>query len=230
MDVKKLIAVCGATAAIVLAPSAALGAAGTKVTVRVEGLNKTLLAQTTVRTHAGWITKGGAPRGACPDASAAGALDVATHHRWSGPYSASVGGIEVFTILGERHTFSSPSFWELFVNNRAASVGACEQRLHRGDQLLFAAVSQKTIAYPIAIRAPRHATVGHRFDVKVVWFNAKGIAKPLSNAVVIVHGKGVRTNSSGTVGITSGSAGTIVIRAGRAGYVRAAPVRVRVSS
>ena len=96
--------------------------------------------------------------------------------------------------------------------------------------MLFAAVSEKTTAYPIAIRAPRSARAGHRFDVKVVWFNARGIAKPLADAVVSVRGQRVRTQSNGIAGITRSSAGTIVIRASRAGYVRAAPVRVRVSS
>jgi hypothetical protein len=229
MHVKKLIALCGATVAVVLVPSAALAAAGTKVTVRIEGTNKTLLASRAVQTHGGWITKDGTPRGSCPATSAAGALDVATHHNWSGKYDSSLGGLEIFSIFGERHTFSSPYFWEIFVNNRPGT-GACAQKLHRGDQLLFAAVSQKGIAYPTAIRSPSHATVGHRFTVKVVWFNAKGIAKPLDNAVVSVHGKSVRTKSRGIVQITWGSPGTIVLRAARRGYVRAAPVRVRVSS
>ncbi len=227
VDVNKLIALCGATVAVMLAPSAALGAAGTKVTVRIEGVNKTLLAPTAVQTQRGWITKGGTPRGTCPKTSAAGALDVAAHHDWRGSYDPTQG-LEITSILGETHTFASlRDFWEIFVNNRAATAGACALKLHRGDQLLFAAVSQKTIAYPIAIRAPRTATVGHRFNVKVVWFNAKGVAKPLSGAGVSVHGRRVRTRTNGIVGITWGSAGTIVIRASRRGYVRAVPARVQ---
>ncbi len=254
MDVKKLIAPCAATVAVVLATSAgALAAAGTAVTVRIEGTKKTLLAARAIRTHAGWITTGGTPKGSCPDTSAAGALDVATDHKWGGTYSASIGGLEILSILGERHTFSSPYYWEIFVNNRAASVGACEQALHRGDRLLFAAVSQKTIEYPTAIRAPRHAGVNHPFTVKVVWFNAKGIAKPLKGAQVTVSqhsvtpgevtasqhsgtpgkvtdsGQVVTTSSQGTVRIKSGSPGPLVIRADRPNYIRAAPVLVQVS-
>jgi Domain of unknown function (DUF4430) len=230
MHVKKLVALGAAALAVVLAPSAALGAAGTKVSVRVEGVSRTLLAPTVVQTHRGWITKDGTPRGKCPETSAAGALDVATHHKWAGNYETGVG-LEVTSIFGEAHTFASKKyFWEIFVNNRPASVGACAQKLHKGDKLLFAAVSQTGSAYPIAIRAPRTATAGHRFNVKVVWFNAKGRAKPLAGAVVSLHGKSVKTKANGTVGITWSSPGTIVIHASDRGDVRAVPARVKVTT
>ncbi len=230
MHVKKLFALGGATIVVILAPSAAFAAGGTKVTVRVEGVSKTLLAPTAVQTHTGWITKDGTPRGKCPETSAAGALDVATHHNWGGSYEKGVG-LEVTSIFGETHTFASKKyFWEVFVNNTAATVGACEQKLHKGDQLLFAAVSQKGFAYPMAIRAPRSAAAGHRFNVKVVWFNAKGQAKPLAGAVVSVRGKTVKTKGRGTAAMTWSSPGTVVIHASRPGYVRAAAVRVKVTS
>jgi hypothetical protein len=230
MHVKKLVALGAAALAVVLAPSAALGAAGTKVNVRVEGASKTLLAPTSVQTHTGWITKDGTPRGQCPETSAAGALDVATHHKWGGNYETGLG-LEVTSIFGETHTFASKKdFWEIFVNNRPASVGGCAQKLHKGDHLLFAAVSQKGIAYPIAIRAPRTATAGRRFNVKVVYFNAKGHARPLAAAVVSLHGKSVKTKANGIVGITESSPGTVVIHASHAGDVRAVPARVKVST
>jgi hypothetical protein len=229
MHVKKLVALGATAITVVLAPSAALGAAGTKVNVRVEGASKTLLAPTSVQTHTGWITKDRTPRGKCPDTSAAGALDVATHHRWAGSYTSL--GLEITTIFGETHTFASKKdFWEVFVDNRPASVGACEQKLHKGDHLLFAAVSQKGTAYPIAIRAPRTATAGRRFNVKVVYFNAKGHARPLAGAVVSLHGKSVKTKANGIVGITESSPGTVVIHASHAGDVRAVPARVKVTT
>jgi hypothetical protein len=230
MDVKKLIAVCGAIVVAVVSPAAAaVAAAGTTVTVRIEGVKKTLLAPSRARTHAGWITKGGTPSGTCPETSAAGALDVATHHRWGGTYSASVGGLEITSILGERHTFSSAYFWEIFVNNRAG-VGGCAQTLHRGDQLLFAAEPVKgATEYPTAIRAPRHATVSRPFTVKVVWWGAKGIARPLKGADVTVRGQTMTTTSGGTVQVTSATPGRLVIRADEKHYIRAAPVRVQVS-
>ncbi len=230
MHVKKLVALGAAAVAAVVAPSAALGAASTTVTVRVEGVSKTLLAPTVVKTHSGWITKDGTPTGTCPDASAAGALDVATHHKWGGSYDQQFG-LEITSIFGETHTFASKKyFWEVFVNNTPASVGACAQKLHKGTKLLFAAVSQTGTAYPVAIRAPRTATAGHRFNVKVVYFNAKGRAKPLAGAVVGLRGKSVKTKANGTVGITESSPGTIVIRASHPGDVRAVPARVKVTA
>ncbi len=229
MYVKKLLALGGATIAVILAPSAALAAGGSKVTVRVEGVSKTLLGPTVVQTHSGWITKDGTPKGSCPDTSATGALDVATRHDWGG--SNDQFGLEITSIFGETHTFASKKdFWEVFVNNVPSAVGACEQKLHKGDQLLFAAVSQTGTAYPIAIRAPHSATAGHRFNVKVVWFNAKGAAKPLAGAVVSLHGKSVKTKANGIVGITERSPGTIAIRASHPGDVRAVPVRVKVTT
>ena len=77
----------GAALVLVLVPSAALAASGTPVSVRIEGQSKTLLAAKTVLVRSGSVTKNHAPRGACPAKSAAGALDAATHHRWSGSWS-----------------------------------------------------------------------------------------------------------------------------------------------
>lgn len=237
MHLKKLIALCGAIAAVLVPvavqATAATGAPsagrGTTVTIRIEGLKRTLLATATVHTHAGWITKGGTPRGTCPATSAAGAMDAATHHRWGGKYSASVGGLELLSILGEKHAFTSPFFWEIFVGNRAATVGACELKLHAGEQLLFAAVSQKKAEYPIAIRAPRAARVGRPFTARVVWFNAKGLAKPLAGATVSVNGPRGKTGRRGTVSLVGTRPEVSMIHAAKAGFIRAAPVRVRVS-
>ncbi len=225
---KKLIALCGATLAVAAAAPTALAAAGTKVTVRVEGLHRTLLSSKSVKTHGGWITKDGTPKGACPATSATGALDVATHHRWGGTYTSE--GLEILTILGERHPFNPPKdFWEVFVNERPASVGACEQKLRRGERLLFAAVPDSTVEYAVAIRAPRTAAAGHPFAVKVVWWGASGKAKPLAGARVTAAGTTSTTNSQGTVELTA-AAGTLVIHASKKDYIRAAPARVRVSS
>jgi hypothetical protein len=230
MNQKKSIAVatlaaCAALAAV--GSAAAKSAAVTAVTVRVEGLNKELLATKTVKVPAsGWITKGGTPKGKCSAASAAGALDVATKHHWNGTYSSSLAELEVISILGESHSFTSKDYWEIFANNKAAQVGACELKLHKGEQLLFAAVSDTaTNAYPIAATAPGHASVGTAFKVKVVYYNAKGKATPLSGASVA----GKRTNTRGIATIKPTKAGTLVLRATKTGYIRAASVHVAVS-
>ena len=85
-------------------------------------------APTPAHGEQGWITKGGTPRGKCPGHTAAGALDVATHGRWTGKYYASVGGIFITSILGVKPKGSD--FWELVVNGKVSSKGACGVNLH----------------------------------------------------------------------------------------------------
>jgi hypothetical protein len=220
--------------ALLLMPAAALAAGRPKVSVRVEGVKRTLLAPKTIRVHSGWITRDGAPSGACPAKSAQGALDVATHHRWHGVWSTEFNEYEITSILGETHRFTSNDFWEIFVNNVAASLGGCELKPHAGEQLLFAAVPAGGNAFPLALRVPTSATVGQAFTAKVVYFAASGKAKPLAGATVSFAGSNSKTNTDGTVTLTPTQAGTFVIHAKHAwsassAYIRAAPVTVHVS-
>jgi Domain of unknown function (DUF4430) len=219
------LALGGALLAAVLALSpAAVAASAPTVIVRVEGKARTLLAPTATHTHSGSITKGGAAPGACPASSGQGALDVSTHHRWSGKFDTSLGSYFVTTILGDTES-GTQFFWEIFVNNVAASVGGCEIKLKPGDQLLFAVVPATGTAFPTALSAPGTATVGHSFTVKVQSFTASGKAKPLAGARV----DGKLTSSRGTVRITPTKSGTLVLQATHKGYVRSAPTRVHVS-
>ena len=136
MTGKRVLAAGAALAALALWPASAAFAGGSAaVTVRVEGLNRTLLKPTDAMTHAGSLTLFGAPSGKCSDASAAGALDAATHGKWTGKYFSSLSDIEVTSILGVKPPGSD--FWELFVNGKPASTGVCEVKLHAGQKLLF---------------------------------------------------------------------------------------------
>ena len=230
MNQKKFLAIGGAVAALaagaaILAVPAVAGAVGTTVTVRVEGVSRTLLAPKTVKTHGGWITKGGTPVGQCPATSAAGALDVATKGRWGAKYS-SVLGIEVLSILGEKHSFTSKYFWGIWINNRFAQLGACALKLRKGTQLLFGAIPVAAAAdNALLLRAPSSATVGHPFTVKVTYLPAKGLAKPVAGARV----GGAVTDSQGIATITPKSKGTLFLRATNPSYIRSAFARVRVS-
>jgi hypothetical protein len=224
-NVGRTLALTGATLAVLLLPATAAIAAGTAVTVRVEGAKRTLLAPTVVHTRGGSITKGGAPAGACPATTAAGALDQATHHSWGGTYSSSVGGIEVLTILGETHKFTSPFFWEIWADNVPATTGICGLKLHRGERLLFAPAPVMGSVFPIGLRGPSHATSGHSFPVRVLYYNAKGVAKPLAGARV----DGVVSARNGTARIKATRAATLTISASKKGYIRSAPLKVRVT-
>ena len=102
----KLLAGCGVLAALasLLASTALAAGGGPTVTIRVEGLKRTLLGATKTKVHPGWVTRYGAPTGMCPDKSAEGALDIATKHRWVGKWSTEFGPeYEITSILGEKH-------------------------------------------------------------------------------------------------------------------------------
>jgi hypothetical protein len=136
----KCVLAAGAALAVLAVLPVSLAVAGTSVTgptvtVSIKTTTKTLLSPTPEHGEKGPITKGGTPRGKCPGQTAAGALDVATHGRWTGKYYASVGGIFITSILGVKPKGSD--FWELVVNGKVSSKGACGVTLRRGERLLF---------------------------------------------------------------------------------------------
>jgi hypothetical protein len=116
----------------------ALGAhaakAGVQVTVTVKTLSKTLVNKV-VSTEGGWITKGGAPTGKCPGSSAAGALDAATHGKWTAKYYPSLKDVFIKSIEGVKPP--GKDFWSISVNGKPASTGACEIKLRAHEKLLF---------------------------------------------------------------------------------------------
>jgi hypothetical protein len=233
MSVRSTFALAGASLALVAAPTAvaaaagtASSAAGTSVSVRVEGVKHALLTPTTVHTHSGSITKGGALAGTCPATNAAGALDVATDHRWNGTYSSGLG-IEVTQILGETDKYSTHGhYWEILINNKSASTGICDLKLHAGDQLLFAAVPAAGTVYPLSLSGPSKVTAGKAFTLRVSAYNAKGVAKPVAG--VHVSGASHASNAHGLVTVTESHRGTARFTASGTGYIRSAPLAVKV--
>jgi hypothetical protein len=119
-----------------VAARSAATSVGPKVSVEIKSLSKTLLKPTKVQGQKGWITTGGTPTGKCSAASAAGALNAATHGKWAGKYYASVGGIFITSILGVKPPNKS-DYWEILVNNRVSNDGICGVKLHAGQKLLF---------------------------------------------------------------------------------------------
>ncbi len=137
MNRKTLVALVGAIVLALTASGAALAAgSGPSVSVQVKSTTKTLLEPTTVHGEKGWITKGGTPHGKCSGSSAAGALDAATHGKWTGRYYASVGGIFITSILGVKPTGQN-AYWGIYVNGKSASSGVCGIKLRAGQKLLF---------------------------------------------------------------------------------------------
>ncbi len=225
---KTILAVGGATLALAVASPVALAAGAAQVTVRVEGKTHTLLESKRVHTHAGSVTRGGAPRGACPATSAAGALDVATGHRWRATWFSSLGDFEIKRILGDAES-TKKFFWAIWVDNRFATTGACEIKLHRGEHLLFAVDSVAHHEHPLAIRAPTHAAAGKPITIRVVWFSDSGASKPLAGARVTAAGVSAVTNGHGIAQVVASRAGTLTLAAADKGFIRAAQARVRIT-
>jgi hypothetical protein len=229
MHRKFIVAVVGAVAFALVSSSAGAGAAtAPAVSVRVEGLKHTLLEPTVVHVHGGSLTKFGAPSGACPAGSAAGALDRATRHHWVGTWSSSFHDYEITSILGEKHSFTSKFFWEIFVNNVPASFGACALKLHRGEQLVFAAVPVSATEYPIVLSPVGQPSTGHPFAVKVFYIK-HGKRKPISGARITGAGLVATSNRHGVATVTPPGAGRLVLHASAKGFVRSAPLTVLVT-
>jgi len=227
MHKKTILAVGGATLALAVASPVALGA-GTQVTVRVEGKTRTLLQAKSIHTQGGFITRNGAPSGACSANSGAGALDVATKHRWAGSWSTSFNDFLISKILGDTET-SSKFYWGIWINNRYATSGACGLKLRRADQLLFAVDSVAHHEHPLAIRAPKRAVAGQSFTVNVVSFTDNGKSRPAARVSLAGAGQGVATNSRGVAHVVARQDGTLKLGASATGFIRAAQVRVRVT-
>jgi hypothetical protein len=224
-----LAAVGAPAAAAALFAAPALAGAQTKVSFRVEGVSRTLLpAKTVAVPDSGSITQGGTPPGTCPADSAAGAFNAATGGNWSGTYSNGLG-IEVTKILGETGIYSKGHYWEFFVDNRAASVGICDQKVEAGDQLLFADVPAKGAAeFPIVISAPARATAGTAFRVKASYYPTKSEkARPLAG-VSFTGVKGT-TNATGVATVTASRAGKLSVVGSKRGEIRSAAATVVVA-
>ena len=233
MKLRRLSAIAGALSALgLICAGSALGAGSTgaapSVSVRVEGLTRTLLPARTVRApSSGSITKGGTPSGSCSSSTAAGALDVATRHNWNGTYSSGLG-IDVSSILGQTLSYAHGYYWSIWVDNRYASAGVCGLKLHGGEQLLFAPYPAKGKVFPIVISAPKKATAGRSFRIRAYYFPGAGTqTKPIAG--VSFAGERGKTNARGVATVTATRTGKLKLTGSRTGYIRSAPQTVGVS-
>ena len=212
-------------------------AAGAKVSFRVEGTAKTLLAAKTFTAPTrGSITKGGTPAGACPAESAAGAFNLATHGDWDGTYSSGLG-IEVTSILGTTAQYAKGSYWEFFVDGHAASTGICDTKLSAGAQYLFAQVPAKGKAeLPLQASAPTKVSVGQPFTLRDFDYPGKSNAtRGVSGAHYSAIGAGhvsfaaSMSSAAGAERVSASKPGTLRIVVSKPGYVRSAAVTVTVT-
>jgi hypothetical protein len=187
------------------------------ITVRVEGLAKTLLAPTTVTLANRPVSKGVAAE-SCGGLSALGALQDATRGSWSGAWSKSYKEYFVGSILGESYGPKADYYWAFWLDDKPAPVGACEVDPAKGSSILFFPEydgKSKTIVAPsvLGISAPAGALVGKPFTVLVTSYaNANGKATPAVGAQVRAAG-GVNTTvaSGGRAALTIGQSGNVVV-------------------
>ncbi len=214
--------------ALAAAPSAL---AGSTVTVRVEGLNQTLLAPTEVTTDPTPVVKDGNSAHSCSGLTAAGALERATAGSWGGEWFEGFHGYSVETILGETHAFEPAAaanyFWSFWLDNKAASTGICEGELQSGQSiLLFPECFSETGACPappnpLAISAPAVAQRGAPVTVTVSSYdNAGGAASPAVGAAVTGGGAGAMTDSGGHATLAIPQAGNVQLQVTAPGSVR----------
>ncbi|HEV3319402.1 MAG TPA: hypothetical protein VG053_06675 [Solirubrobacteraceae bacterium] len=216
-----LVVVCLALSGLV---SAAQAAGPATVTVRVEGSAATLLPPTQVTTTTEPVVKDGNPAHSCPGTSALGALQLATGGNWSGPWEASFGQYEIFSIEGESHPFSGGAFWELWVNHVSSEVGACEAQLAAGEEVLFFPEcfgECPAAPNPLGIEAPAVAEVGKPVTATVISYaNPSGAASPAGNATVVYDGTEASTDSSGHATLTFSHTGRMEVKVTAPGSIR----------
>ena len=192
-------------------------AAGTPVTVRVEGPHGTLVPESTVLLHAGTVTKDGVAADSCSGESAAGALELATHGRWVGTWSKSLKGYFVSAIDGVAFPSTGAEFWAFWIDNAPASQGICGIHPKAGQRILFFpdcyGKSCPKSAGVLGIVAPRTARAGMPFSIKVTAYaDANGAPSPASGATVTGGGASATTAAGGTARLTVSHSGRITLR------------------
>ncbi|HYM44965.1 MAG TPA: hypothetical protein VES65_02225 [Solirubrobacteraceae bacterium] len=221
--------------AVPLASQASTGRAarssGTPVTVRVEGIASTLLAETAIDAKAASIDRDGKPADACTGDTAAVALQDATHGNWTaGPYSSGLG-YPVIGIRGESHPFTSAYYWSLWIDGKPASTGVCGATLHRGERLLFfpqcsqesASSCPRGMFDPAVLQltGPASARVGKAITLKVSSLeDLTGKTSPGAGVKLSAAGHTITTGASGRAKLTFAKTGRYRIVASARDSVR----------
>jgi hypothetical protein len=202
-------------AVLALAPAAL----ATTVTVRVQARTTTLLPTTEVHLKTGSITRGGAPAGDCPAESAQGALAQATHGDWQGSWYSSYHEYYITGIRGLKDA-GKHYYWALYVNNRFAKAGACDEALKAGASVVFAVVPTKGSTEQLLGLVTPAARVGSAYSVRVLAYSANGKPQPLAGATVSIDGRNLATGNSGwTPAITFPAAGEKTVTVAKSHYV-----------
>ncbi|HEY2718862.1 MAG TPA: hypothetical protein VGI52_04460 [Solirubrobacteraceae bacterium] len=218
-------ALLGCALLLLIFASLADGAEPATTTVRVEGVNQTVLPPTTVTTNGTAVEKDGNHEHTCAGGSAAGALEQATSGNWGGEWFSSFHGYSVERILGETLAFepSAPVnyFWSYWLDNKASSVGICEGELSSGESVLFfpECFSEEEPnpcpppPNPLGIDAPQAVEAGVPFTATVTSYaNVSGAASPAVGAVITGGDTQATTDAAGHATLTLSATGNQLLR------------------
>jgi hypothetical protein len=207
-------------------------AAPANVTLRVEGSAQTLVPRTSLRTDNRVVNKDGVAGHDCTGTSAAGALEIGTAGDWGGSFFTGLG-YSVERVLGESHVFPAPDFFELWINNRAQSVGICSAELQEGDDVLFfparcevgpppdfACTNPPVL--PLRLIVPSTVAPGAPFNVSVVEIAPDATESPEAGATIEGGDAAATTNAAGVATVTVGAGGPHALRATNVNRARSA--------
>ncbi|HEV3094604.1 MAG TPA: hypothetical protein VGY30_08840 [Solirubrobacteraceae bacterium] len=195
---------------------------GTPANVRVEGISKTLLAETTVLVKAASIDKDGKAADVCEGATGAAALQDATKGNWTaGTFSAGLG-YPVVGIFGESYPFTSAYYWSFWIDDKPATTGICGAMLHAKEKLLFfpqcsqesASACPQGMFDPPVLQIkdparPSHVRVGHPLNLSVFSLaNFTGKSTPAAGAKVSGGGHSATTSAAGKAKLKFAKPGT----------------------
>ncbi len=202
-----------------LVPVAALGAGPASVTVRVEGVNETLLGATPVTTSEEPVVKDGNPHDACSGTSALGALALATSGNWSGKWEASFHQYFVEAIEGETQLYQpgvTSYYWSFWLNDRFEETGPCEVQLEAGDRVLFFPLCDEACPTgaaptPLEIAVPARAQEGEEVTAIVSRYDEAGEASPAAGARIAWNGGSATASAQGDATLRFTATGSLAL-------------------
>jgi hypothetical protein len=218
-----------------LALSAASAAAAVDVSIRAEGKASTLVKERTVTVSSGAINKDGDPEHTCTGENVLGAIHAGTQGNWNGEWFEGLG-YSISEIEGVQP--KAPGYFELWVNHKLASTGACDTAVKAGDDVLLfvqdceydpAIQGCRNPVTPLGVRVAKKIRRNHVSTIKVVDYAPNGKATPERGATVFVNGARLgKTKKDGTIKVKGTKLGIATVYAKKAGHARSETDRVRI--
>jgi hypothetical protein len=224
----RLAAACALALALSLSITASAGAKGFSADLRVVGSGGKVLAERTLGTATTSVTT--SPKATCFGAGTGGsgkAVSIAGNTAMGllARASKSTGSLRPLLISDSfdfglalcgvgKSVARGSSSWYLKVNHRGLQVSGDAAKIKPGDEVLWALARTEApdFAYPdeLSLTAPRTATAGTAFGVRVFSYDEKGRRTPVAGARVT--GGSAPTGSDGRTKVTLSAPGLLTAR------------------